>query len=102
MGVCGACLRWTGYIGIVLVAVLLYFHLECIKEREVEQRTKINDVYEPEKTNCEVSLNYTLKGLDIELWFGMSKLIIYYSFIFQQSYSAQVWNLSSNSPFPAQ
>jgi len=88
MGVCGAFLRWTGYIGIVLVAVLLYFHLECIKEREVEHRTKTNDVYEPEKTNCEVPLNYSPKGLETEIWLGME-------WIFQQSMPCSITKLTS-------
>lgn len=70
MGLCGRCLQVSGYTVVVLVAILLYFHLECQKEKEENMKNKTNSQFLPETTNCFVELGYTMKGKDMELKMG--------------------------------
>ena len=46
-----------------LVAVLVYFHLECIKEKEETLRNKFNDEYHPEITDCKTELPFSRKKI---------------------------------------
>ena len=39
-------------------AVLLYFHLECLKDKEERDRDMFNDVYIPDQTDCLAELPY--------------------------------------------
>ena len=46
----GVKLKFTGYILVALIAILAYFHLECIKERNA--RSSMFDHFNPEVTDC--------------------------------------------------
>ena len=46
----GVKLKLTGYILVALIAILTYFHLECIKERN--ERSSMFDEFNPEVTDC--------------------------------------------------
>ena len=46
----GVKLKLTGYILVALIAILAYFHLECIKERNA--RSSMFDEFNPEVTDC--------------------------------------------------
>ena len=46
----GVKLKLTGYILVALIAILAYFHLECIKERNT--RSSMFDEFNPEVTDC--------------------------------------------------
>ena len=46
----GVKLKFTGYILVALIAILAYFHLECIKERNA--RSSLFDQFNPEVTDC--------------------------------------------------
>ena len=46
----GVKLKLTGYILVALMAILTYFHLECIKERNA--RSSMFDEFNPEVTDC--------------------------------------------------
>ena len=37
---------------VVLSAVLLYFHFECLADKEERDRDMFNDVYIPDQTDC--------------------------------------------------
>ena len=41
-----------------LLAVLFYFHLECIKEREEKLRNKFHAEYHPEQTDCQGEIEF--------------------------------------------
>jgi len=76
MGFCGRCLQVSGYTTVVLVAVLLYFHLECQKEKEENMKNKTNPQFLPKETNCFVPLDYVMKGKDIQLKIGMEYILV--------------------------
>ena len=46
----GVKLKLTGYILVALIAILTYFHLECIKERNA--RSSMFDEFNPEVADC--------------------------------------------------
>jgi len=51
--------------------VLVYFHIECQKEEEEKARTKFNDEYLPDQTDCEAVLPFTSPDTDLlELHIG--------------------------------
>ena len=60
----------SGYTTVVLIAVLLYFHLECQKEKEENMKNKTNSQFLPKETNCFVPLDCVMKGKDIQLKMG--------------------------------
>lgn len=52
MGFCGSCLRGSIYVLMVVVAVLYYFHRECITEKEEREQNKPrNEVFNPDVTD---------------------------------------------------
>ena len=70
MGLCGRCLQLSLYTIVGLVAILVYFHLECQKEKAENLKEKTNPVFIPGETDCHVSLGFTKKGQDIEMKMG--------------------------------
>ena len=71
MGCCGTFLKILLYTIVAFVAVLVYFHSECQKEEEEKARTKFNDEYLPDKTDCEAVLPFTKTEVDLfELYIG--------------------------------
>ena len=46
----GVKLKFTGYIVMAFIAILTYFHLECMKERKA--RNSMFDKFNPEVTEC--------------------------------------------------
>ena len=58
MGACRRCLSSSLYLLVPLVAVLLYFQLQCWREREEFLRTKFNEEYQPDLTDCQAEIQY--------------------------------------------
>ena len=68
---CGTFLNILLYTSVSLSVVLLYFHIECQKEEEEKARTKFNDEYLPDQTECEAVLPFTNPETDLlELHIG--------------------------------
>ena len=59
MGCCTTFLKILLYTTVSLSVVLVYFHIECQKEEEEKARTKFNDEYLPDQTDCEAVLPFT-------------------------------------------
>ena len=65
MGFYGSCLCIAGYVLVAFAAVLLYFHMECIKEREKDRLAR---VFRPGETDCaDVQWNFAEFGVDFEM-----------------------------------
>ena len=61
------------YFLVPLAGVLLYFHLECTREKEEKLRNKILPVYSPDQTDCTVELPFAKQGIQsTELTLGKS------------------------------
>ena len=76
MGCCRDFLKILLYTTVAFVAVLVYFHIECQKEEEEKSRTKFNDEYLPDKTDCEAVLPFTKAEIDLfELYIGPEFLL---------------------------
>ena len=63
MGWCAKLVKYLCYGAVPLAAVLVYFHLECVKEKEVTMRNKFNDEYHPELTDCTVELPFMVSDV---------------------------------------
>ena len=59
---CRSLLRYFLYGAVPLAGVLLYFHLECTREREEYLRDKISPVYSPDQTDCTAELPFVMQG----------------------------------------
>jgi len=71
MGCCTTFLKILLYTTVSLSVVLVYFHIECEKEEEEKARTKFNDEYLPDQTDCEAVLPFTSPDTDLlELYIG--------------------------------
>ena len=69
--------KYILYGAIPLAGVLLYFHLECSREREENLRNKIWPVYSPDQTDCTAELPFIKLGIKAtELAIGRSQSII--------------------------
>ena len=75
MGLCGQCLQLSLYTIVGLVAILMYFHLECQKEKAENLKDKFNPDFLPGEADCHVSPGFTKKGHDIEMKMGESLMI---------------------------
>ena len=75
MGLCGRCLQLSSYTIVGLVAILMYFHLECQKEKAENLKDKFNPDFLPGEADCHVSPGFTKKGHDIEMKMGESLMI---------------------------
>ena len=75
MGLCGRCLQLSLYTIVGLVAILMYFHLECQKEKAENLKDKFNPDFLPGEADCHVSPGFTKKGHDIEMKMGESLMI---------------------------
>jgi len=58
VGWCGIMLRCLVYVAVPLAAVLVYFHLECVREKDEAMRTKFHDEYHPDTTDCQAELPF--------------------------------------------
>ena len=73
MGCCGTCFRYSIYILGAVIAILAYFHLECVREKESEDFAKEHKQscdFNPELTNVETTLNFTVKSDNYEIFIG--------------------------------
>ena len=63
---------------LVLLAVIFYFQLECIREREGRLRRKFNAEYQPEQSDCQAEIGFfkTESGL-VSVTLGKSCLADY-------------------------
>ena len=70
MGLCHFCLRVSGASSIAVLAVLAYFHIECVRESETEDVARA--VFRPDVTDVtDVPLNFCLPGQEVEMSFGL-------------------------------
>jgi len=77
MGWCGTILRISFYTIATLCAVLLYFHLECLRDREERDRDMFNDVYIPDQTDCLAELPYVKPSVkEVISFFGLETILI--------------------------
>ena len=61
MSCCWKLLKYWCCLTVALVAVLVYFHLECITEKEETLKNKFNDEYHPEISDCKTELPFSAK-----------------------------------------
>ena len=74
---CQSLFKYILYVAVPLAGVLLYFHLECIREREENLRSKISPVYSPDKTDCTAQLPFIREGtLATEMSIGISQSVL--------------------------
>ena len=60
------------YIWCYFSAVLLYFHLECLRDKEERDRDMFNDVYIPDQTDCLAELPYVKPSVkEVISFFGI-------------------------------
>ena len=78
MGLCGKITKYLLFVTIPLAAVLVFFHLECSKEKEEAFRNKFNDVYNPEATDCSAALHF-FNGDLLTLNIGFQNYILYFA-----------------------
>jgi len=52
------------YLAVPVSAVLLYFHLECLTEREQYLASKFNSEYQPDQTDCTAEFSF-VKPIDL-------------------------------------
>ena len=55
-------IRVCAYIITVLIAILAYFHMECIKEKEAEEKISRFEEFKPGETHCNVELSFVTMG----------------------------------------
>ena len=61
---------------VALAAVLAFFHLECVKERDREEQERLDQVFQPELTDVvDVPLGFCRQGHDITLSFGLEYIL---------------------------
>lgn len=63
MGCCGTLMKYFLYLAVPVTAVLLYFHLECLTEKEQYLASKFNPEYHPDLTDCSVELSFLKPSL---------------------------------------
>ena len=51
-------MKYFLYLTVPLTALLLYFHLECLKEKEQYLASKFNPEYRPDLTDCTAELTF--------------------------------------------
>ena len=62
MGLCRSLFRISGYIFVALIAVLMYFHIECEKEKAENDQKSIFDEFNPEVTEVNGQLGFCHTG----------------------------------------
>jgi len=73
MGFCSSFLKITVLILTIISAILLYFHQECQKEAEENERNRYNDVYLPDQTDWTGELPFRkADSMEMELNIGAS------------------------------
>jgi len=72
MGLTSKLLKITFLTLTIISAILLYFHKECQKEAEENERTRYNDVYHPEQTDWTGELPFSpADSVNLELNVGV-------------------------------
>merc|ERR1711983_5919 len=62
MGWCLSLLKVLLYTSATLGVILIYFHIECQREKEAKAMDRFNEVYKPDKTDIETKLPFLKKG----------------------------------------
>ena len=76
MGLCGGCLQASGALLVALAAVLVFFHLECVKERDREEQERLDQVFQPEVTDgVDIPLGFYRQGQDTTMSFGLEYIL---------------------------
>ena len=72
MGILTKIIKSFLYFAVPLAGVLLYFHLECVREKEEKLREKFNPDYFPDQTDCTAELPFFKQDVDrVELSVGI-------------------------------
>ena len=74
MSLCGSFFRLSGVTLVALIAILVYFHLECTKEAKIAKREvkpQFNDKFELDATDITTEIIFTKKGTDSKLNIGI-------------------------------
>ena len=77
MGFCGFLLRLSTYSMVALLAVIVFFHLQCQRHRNEKERLASGRVFTPEQTDiidCEMA--FPRSGVDQELDLGMTYILV--------------------------
>ena len=72
----GKFLRISGFVLVALVAVLAYFHRECVKEKSIRDSISKFDKFNPDVTDCTVELDFTPKGTITNLAIGPEYILV--------------------------
>lgn len=74
---CSSCFRIIGYALVPLIAMVAYFHIQCIKEQESADQTRFNEQYYPDKTDVTgYGLNFCNVGETVEANIGINYILI--------------------------
>eukprot|EP00092_Neocalanus_flemingeri_P067682 GFUD01082642.1.p1 GENE.GFUD01082642.1~~GFUD01082642.1.p1 ORF type:complete len:347 (-),score=78.13 GFUD01082642.1:9-1049(-) len=77
MACCGSCLRVSGYVLAVLIAVLVFFYVECEQEKEEALKKVVKEEFRPEETDVDdVPLGFCQYGETLELHMGIEFTLI--------------------------
>ena len=69
MGFCGFIFRSSGYTIIVLIAILVYFHIECMNEEQED--AKFTDKFDPKVTDAVAKLTFAKKDTTNKIHLGL-------------------------------
>ena len=75
MGLCGLLGRLFGYGFIVMIAVLVYFHLECLEEAKKEVKHQFNEKFELEATDIIAELGFCHQGKPFKTILGLDFML---------------------------
>ena len=76
MGLCGGCLQASAALLVALAAVLVFFHFECMEERDREEQERLEQVFQPEVTDVvDVPLGFCRQGHDTTMSFGLEYIL---------------------------
>ena len=63
----------NNYYSLSFRVILIYFHIECQREKEAKAINKFNEDYKPEETDIKVKLPFHKKGTkEIDVSLGIS------------------------------
>ena len=77
MGYCGIIFLIIGYALVPFIAMVVYFHIQCLKEQELADQTKFNENFDPLTTDVNgYSLNFANIGDKHEVFIGINYILI--------------------------
>ena len=77
MGFCGSCVRFSSGTLVAVLAVLVYFHMECVKEMEKQKKNANLKVFRPEVTDVNnTPLRFCSFGENLEMNIGLEFILI--------------------------